>query len=131
MVRSSHRFRLLRDERGLSTVEYVLILALVAVVGFVLWQMLGRSAASRNAAAEGVVDGLHTSSTEEEGGGSGGGGRRAGAAPTGTLAGGSGATMVDAMRDEAPPEDSGLWRWGVVALAVFGGMIYWLAKDKN
>jgi len=130
VARPSHRLRLLRDERGLSTVEYILVLALVAIVGFVLWQMLGRSAASRNAAAEGVVDGLHTSSTEDEGGGSSRGGRRT-SAPTGTLAGGSGATMVDAMRDEAPPEDSGLWRWGVVALAVFGGMIYWLAKEKK
>jgi|GEM_PF-2812029 hypothetical protein len=122
---------MLRDERGLSTVEYVLILALVAIVGFVVWQMLGRSAASRNAAAEGIVDGLHTHSTEDEGGGSSGGGRRTPSGTTGTLAGGSGATMVDAMRDEAPPEDSGLWRWGVVALAVFGGMIYWLAKEKK
>jgi hypothetical protein len=122
---------MLRDERGLSTVEYILVLALVAIVGFVLWQMLGRSAASRNAAAEGVVDGLHTTSSEDEGGGSRGGGRRTTSGEAGTLAGGSGATMVDAMRDEAPPEDLGLWRWGVVALAVFGGMIYWLAKEKK
>lgn len=121
---------MLRDERGLSTVEYVLIVALVAIVAFVAWQLLGRSAASRNRAAEGVVDELHTHSSEDEGAPSGGGGRRA-AGPTGTAGGGSGATMVDAMREEGPPEDSGLWRWGAVALVVFGGMIYWLARDKK
>jgi Flp pilus assembly pilin Flp len=130
-VRRSLRHRLLRDERGLSTVEYVLIVALVAIVAFVAWQMIGRSAASRNRAAEGVVDDLHTHSTEDESGASGGGGRRTAAGPTGTAGSGSGATMVDAMHEEEASGDAGLWRWGAVALAVFGGMIYWLAKDKK
>lgn len=33
--------RLLRDERGLSTVEYVILLALIAVAGITAWDRFG------------------------------------------------------------------------------------------
>jgi hypothetical protein len=52
------------DERGLSTVEYIIILALVAIVGFVVWQQFGGHAAESNRAAGHVVNGLATSSHE-------------------------------------------------------------------
>lgn len=125
--------RLLRDQRGLSTVEYVIILALVAVVGFVVWQVIGRTAASRNAGAEGVVDGLHTSSSTEDGAGGGRGGARGGTTSggTGTLRGSGSTTMLETHAEERAPEDAGLWRWGLVAMAVFGGMIFWLARGNN
>jgi len=32
-----------RDERGLSTVEYVILLALIAVVGIGVWQSFGQT----------------------------------------------------------------------------------------
>jgi Flp pilus assembly pilin Flp len=35
--------RVARDERGLSTVEYVILLALIAVVGIGVWQSFGQT----------------------------------------------------------------------------------------
>lgn len=35
------RRTLLRDTRGLTTVEYIIILCLIAVTGFALWQNFG------------------------------------------------------------------------------------------
>jgi Flp pilus assembly pilin Flp len=42
MEKKSKRERsLLRDVRGLTTVEYIIILCLIAVVGFGVWQKFG------------------------------------------------------------------------------------------
>ena len=34
---------LVRDERGLTTVEYALVLALIAVAGILVWQTFGQT----------------------------------------------------------------------------------------
>lgn len=54
---------LLRDERGLSTVEYIIILCLIAVVGFALWKQFGQTVEGKTRGATTVVGGLPTSST--------------------------------------------------------------------
>jgi Flp pilus assembly pilin Flp len=40
---SKSKFSLARDERGLSTVEYVILLVVVAVAGIFLWNKLGET----------------------------------------------------------------------------------------
>ena len=50
--------RLLRDSRGLSTVEYVIILMLVAIVGIVTWQTFGETIAAKTGIAEQRLDEL-------------------------------------------------------------------------
>lgn len=112
--------------------EYVIILALVVVVGFVVWQMIGNSAADRNAGAHGVVDGLSTTSHEGDHSGSGGAGtKRSGGTVNGSMGAGSSTSLHDiAPPEEAPPENN-LWKWGILAAVVFGGMMYWLAKEKS
>jgi Flp pilus assembly pilin Flp len=36
-----------RDERGLSTVEYIIILVLIAVIGIVAWRAFGTAVKSK------------------------------------------------------------------------------------
>lgn len=55
--------RLLGDERGLSTVEYIIILCLIAVVGFALWKQFGQTVEGKTRGATTVVGGLPTSSS--------------------------------------------------------------------
>ena len=55
---------LLRDTRGLSTVEYIIILCLIAVVGFAVWQKFGETVKGKVGAAEGVVGDLPETSDE-------------------------------------------------------------------
>jgi len=38
---------LLRDQRGLTTVEYIIILCLIAVVGFAVWKKFGETVKTR------------------------------------------------------------------------------------
>jgi Flp pilus assembly pilin Flp len=38
---------LLRDERGLTTVEYIIILCLIAVAGFAIWKQFGQTVKTR------------------------------------------------------------------------------------
>ena len=60
----SRRVReLLADTRGLSTVEYIIILCLIAVVGFAIWQKFGSTVKTKVNGADGVVNGLPTDST--------------------------------------------------------------------
>jgi Flp pilus assembly pilin Flp len=54
--------RLLRDERGLTTVEYIIILCLIAVVGFAIWKKFGETVKTKVGGAEGVVGTLPTTS---------------------------------------------------------------------
>ena len=54
---------LLADTRGLSTVEYIIILCLIAVVGFAIWQKFGNTVKTKTRGAESVVNGLPTTST--------------------------------------------------------------------
>jgi Flp pilus assembly pilin Flp len=54
---------LLGDDRGLSTVEYIIILCLIAVVGFALWKQFGQTVEGKTRGATTVVGGLPTSSS--------------------------------------------------------------------
>jgi len=55
---------LLRDQRGLTTVEYIIILCLIAVVGFAVWQKFGQTVKTKVSGAEGVMRELPESTTE-------------------------------------------------------------------
>jgi Flp pilus assembly pilin Flp len=55
---------LLQDQRGLTTVEYIIILCLIAVVGFAIWKKFGETVKTKVGAANTVVDGLPESSSE-------------------------------------------------------------------
>lgn len=37
------KLSLIRDERGLTTVEYIIILCLIAMVGFAVWKKFGET----------------------------------------------------------------------------------------
>lgn len=54
------------DERGLTTVEYVIVLMLIAVVGIVTWQAFGESVANKVTSAGGAVDALPESGAATE-----------------------------------------------------------------
>ena len=54
--------RLLRDERGLTTVEYIIILCLIAVVGFAIWKKFGETVKTKVGGANDVVGTLPTNS---------------------------------------------------------------------
>ena len=66
-VRTPSRMRswrsLLVDTRGLSTVEYIIILCLIAVVGFARWEQVGQRVEYKTRGATTVVGGLPTSSS--------------------------------------------------------------------
>ena len=53
---------LLSDERGLTTVEYIIILCLIAVVGFAIWQKFGNTVKQKVGGAESVIGTLPTES---------------------------------------------------------------------
>jgi Flp pilus assembly pilin Flp len=49
---------LLTDTRGLSTVEYIMILCLVAVVGFAMWQKFGTTVKTKVRGSDGILSGV-------------------------------------------------------------------------
>ncbi len=53
---------LLRDERGLTTVEYIIILCLIAVVGFAVWKKFGETVKTKVNAADSTIGTLPESS---------------------------------------------------------------------
>jgi Flp pilus assembly pilin Flp len=54
-LRKLGRSRLGRDERGMTTVEYIIILSLIAVVGFGVWQKFGTTVKDKVQAADDVM----------------------------------------------------------------------------
>lgn len=60
---SKRRPSFARDERGLSTVEYVILLVLVAVAGIVAWNSIGGTVVSK---IEGSDNRLKELSTEKK-----------------------------------------------------------------
>ena len=54
--------KLVRDTRGLSTVEYIIILCLIAVVGFAVWKQFGQTVEEKTRAASTVMGDLPESS---------------------------------------------------------------------
>ena len=55
---------LLRDNRGLTTVEYIIILCLIAVVGFGVWQKFGAKVKEKVGGSTEQVDELPTETEE-------------------------------------------------------------------
>jgi Flp pilus assembly pilin Flp len=53
---------LLRDERGLTTVEYIIILCLIAVVGFAIWKKFGETVKQKVGGADNVIGTLPSES---------------------------------------------------------------------
>ena len=47
---------LLKDQRGLTTVEYIIILCLIAVVGFAVWKKFGETVKTRISEADGTMN---------------------------------------------------------------------------
>lgn len=50
--------RLKKDSQGLSTVEYIIILILIAVVAISLWKQFGEAVTSRVTQSTGAVNGM-------------------------------------------------------------------------
>jgi Flp pilus assembly pilin Flp len=46
---------LLTDRRGLTTVEYIIVLGLIAVVGIAAWQQFGETLTGEIEAADGYI----------------------------------------------------------------------------
>ena len=46
---------LMRDQRGLTTVEYIIVLGLIAVVGIATWQQFGETLIGEVEAADGYI----------------------------------------------------------------------------
>jgi Flp pilus assembly pilin Flp len=55
---------LLRDQRGLTTVEYIIILCLIAVVGFGVWKKFGEKVKEKVGGSTEQVDALPTTTEE-------------------------------------------------------------------
>jgi hypothetical protein len=99
----------LRDQRGLSTTEYVIILICIAVIGISAWRSFGSSARDRTARASGEVAGLEAS--PGQGSGARGGGIR--------VARSSSSALDEATADATPPgEDEGGWMSPAFALGI-------------
>ncbi|MCC6877827.1 MAG: hypothetical protein IT378_26185 [Sandaracinaceae bacterium] len=49
---------LLRDERGLTTVEYIIILCLIAIVGFAVWKKFGATVKTKVSDSTDTIDTL-------------------------------------------------------------------------
>ncbi len=46
---------IMRDQRGLTTVEYIIVLGLIAVVGIAAWQQFGETLIGEVEAADGYI----------------------------------------------------------------------------
>jgi len=52
---SERRESLWSDKKGLTTVEYIIVLGLIAVVGIAAWQQFGETLTGEIQAAEGYI----------------------------------------------------------------------------
>ena len=63
-IKKSNRIDgLLSDERGLTTVEYIIILCLIAVVGFAIWKKFGETVKGKVGGADKQIGQLPTTSS--------------------------------------------------------------------
>lgn len=92
-MRAARRQSLRADERGVSTVEYVIILVVVGLIGIAAWRVFGSNTASRAVEARQEVGALGDSVD-------GPGGRAGGASRAGT---GGRSRVEDATAEQAPP----------------------------
>lgn len=49
---------LLRDQRGLTTVEYIIVLCLIAITGFAVWRNLGDTVKNKISDSNQTLDSL-------------------------------------------------------------------------
>lgn len=63
LKKSQKLARLLRDERGLTTVEYIIILCLIAVVCFAIWRQFGETVKAKVQGADSQMGQLPTDSS--------------------------------------------------------------------
>lgn len=106
-MRAVRRRSLRADDRGLSTVEYVIVLVVIGLVGISAWRGLGSQTASRAIEARQEVSGLGESVDGPAASGASGGAR----------SGGRGRSRVeDATAEEAPPPDAREELFGPVLL---------------
>jgi Flp pilus assembly pilin Flp len=56
--RNNRKTRLIADSRGLSTVEYVIILALIAIAAIGAWTNFGDAVIAKVQAEQAAIDGL-------------------------------------------------------------------------
>ncbi|HSN82711.1 MAG TPA: hypothetical protein VLS88_09055 [Polyangiales bacterium] len=54
-TKSTRKPNLVSDEKGLTTVEYIIVLGLIAVVGIAAWQKFGETLTGEVEAAEGYI----------------------------------------------------------------------------
>lgn len=54
-VEAKNEKTLLDDRRGLTTVEYIIVLGLIAVVGIAAWQQFGETLIGEVEAADGYI----------------------------------------------------------------------------
>ncbi|MEM8606780.1 MAG: Flp family type IVb pilin [Myxococcota bacterium] len=52
---TSNMRSLMSDKRGLTTVEYIIVLGLVAIVGIAAWQQFGETLTGEIEAADGYI----------------------------------------------------------------------------
>ena len=57
LVKETHKKNrnLVADKRGLTTVEYIIVLGLIAVVGIAAWQQFGETLTGEIEAADGYI----------------------------------------------------------------------------
>ena len=60
----TEKLSLLKDTRGLTTVEYIIILCLIAVVGFGVWQSFGEKVKEKVGGSTEQVDQLPTTTEQ-------------------------------------------------------------------
>ncbi|MDH3654510.1 MAG: hypothetical protein OEN21_09600 [Myxococcales bacterium] len=54
-IEAENNKTLLADKRGLTTVEYIIVLGLIAVVGIAAWQQFGETLIGEVEAADGYI----------------------------------------------------------------------------
>ncbi len=54
-IEAGNEKTLLADKRGLTTVEYIIVLGLIAVVGIAAWQQFGETLIGEVEAADGYI----------------------------------------------------------------------------
>ena len=54
-INAENEKTLLADKRGLTTVEYIIVLGLIAVVGIAAWQQFGETLIGEVEAADGYI----------------------------------------------------------------------------
>ena len=54
-IQAENNKTLLADKRGLTTVEYIIVLGLIAVVGIAAWQQFGETLIGEVEAADGYI----------------------------------------------------------------------------